>query len=160
MMADWVLDSVMGFLGLTFSLVDKWKGKAHPEQIEKDHLEQKWWSKKIQRVRFQRLQLQSPMRDRSRLKLQSMPFASSWMTVVPSVGQGHKLGNRDYMILLKWWLGLPLDQGKSGECPRCGQPCDPYGDHFVSCKLNKPVRRHNALRNALADVLVEVGFLV
>ena len=156
---DWdtSLDSIVGFLGPTFSPVDKWIGRERPTEVDKEHLEQKWWSKKIQRVRFQRLQLQSSLRDRNRLKLESMPFASSWMTVVPSVGQGHKLGNRDYDVLLKWWLGLPLDQGKSGQCPRCNEPCDPFGDHFVSCKLNKPLRRHHALRNALADVLVEVG---
>ena len=30
---------------------------------------------------------------------------------------------------------------------------DPYGDHLVSCKLNQPTQRHNALRDALADTL-------
>ena len=74
-----------------------------------------------------------------------------------SVGLGQKLRNADYRVLLKWWLGLPLRYVAAAACPRCNEACDPFGDHFVSCKLNKPVRRHNALRNALADVLLGVG---
>lgn len=30
---------------------------------------------------------------------------------------------------------------------------DVFGDHLVSCKLNKPTQRHNAVRDALANIL-------
>ena len=156
---DWVstIRDLESFLGPQFGELPRWATEESPTNVSEEHLEQRWWSRKIQRVRFQRLQLQSALRDRNRLRLESMPFATSWMTVVPSVGLGHKLGNGDYQVLLKWWLGLKLSRPESGECPRCGDVCDPYGDHFVSCKHNQPVRRHHALRNALADVLTEVG---
>ena len=58
---------------------------------------------------------------------------------------------------MKWWLGLCLGRPDASVCPRCAEVCDPFGDHFVSCKNNQPVRRHHALRNALADVLIDLG---
>ena len=156
---DWqsVLSDMGSFLGQNFDPLSRWRAEDVPSGADKEHLEQRWWGRKIQKVRFTRLQLQSFLRDRNRQRLQSMPFASSWMTLVPSVGLGQKLGNSDYRVLLRWWTGIPLRSTSSGVCPRCEEPCDPYGDHFVSCKFNQPVRRHHALRNALADILVEVG---
>ena len=156
---DWLstIRDLECFLRPQFGELPRWATEETPTNVSEEHLEQRWWSRKIQRVRFQRLQLQSALRDRNRTHLESMPFATSWMTVVPSIGLGHKLGNGDYQVLLKWWLGLKLSRPDAGECPRCGDVCDPFGDHFVSCKHNQPVRRHHALRNALADVLVEVG---
>ena len=156
---DWysVLREMEGYLGQSLADLARWSNEESPSNISEEHLEQRWWSRKIQRVRYLRLQLQSPLRDRDRLRLESMPFASRWMTVVPSSGQGHKLSNADYKVLLKWWLGLKLGRPTAATCPLCSDVCDPFGDHFVSCKLNQPVRRHNALRDALTDVLIDLG---
>ena len=42
-------------------------------------------------------------------------------------------------------------------CPCCGGASDVFGDHLTSCKKNNPVGRHNALRNALANILRSNG---
>ena len=50
--------------------------------------------------------------------------------------------------------GLPLFQdGSTPECPVCREACDPFGDHFVTCKKNGWTRRHNVLRDEICRVL-------
>ena len=122
-----------------------------------DHLSQRWWSQRIHQARVKRLEGGLPLRDRARYNLQRMTGTSSWMTVTPNEGLGLKLEGRDYRLLLKWWLGLPITTPSCRSCPCCEQVMDQWGDHLVSCKLNQPQQRHNALRDALADGLSSHG---
>lgn len=39
----------------------------------------------------------------------------------------------------------------------CHEPLDAYGDHFVTCAKNGMTRRHNALRDAWAQVLLSAN---
>jgi len=100
------------------------------------------------------------LRDRARFSLQRMHGTTSWLTVIPNAGLGHKLEGRDFRFLLKWWLGRPLVPPTVNLCPCCEHQMDPFGDHLVSCSLNQPSQRHNALRDALADALGSFGIAV
>ena len=75
------------------------------------------------------------------------------VVVTPNEGLGLKLEGRDYRTLMKWWLGKPLVTPDRRLCPCCQGQMDMFGDHLVSCKLNQPQKRHNLLRDALADCL-------
>ena len=78
------------------------------------------------------------------------------MSVLPSRALRTDINDADYRLLLRWWLGLPiLPIGLTlPGCPLCSEPVDPFGDHFVCCGYNGSTRRHNALRDAIFDVLV------
>ena len=134
-----------------------WVHGVRRSEVVDDHLSQKWWTHRIHKVRFERLLRCSGLRDNARLQLQRMPHTTGWMTVTPNEGLGHKLDGRDYRYLIKWWLGRPLIINGASRCPCCEGPLDPLGDHLVTCKLNQPVQRHNALRDALTDALREKG---
>lgn len=153
---DWTVrvNDLQGTLGTTFDPLDKWAaGDIKLAEVAEDHFSQKWWSHKVHKVRSRRLADKLALRDRARYDLQKMPGTTSWMMVTPNEGLGLKMESRDYRFLLKWWLGMPLVGPGKKTCPCCEQQMDPFGDHLVSCKLNQPVQRHNALRDALTDEL-------
>ena len=93
----------------------------------------------------------------ARLRSQEGPIANGWMSVLPCKALRTDINDVDYRVLLHWWLGLPLlPIGCTPPgCPACGEPVDPFGDHFVCCPKNGITRRHNALRDAIFEVLVQ-----
>ena len=118
---------------------------------------QKWTPGSIPWQRHEQLLRGASLRDCARLKLQKMPHTTAWMAVTPNEGLGQKMDGSEYRYLAKWWLGRRLFEGRNVACPCCEKTMDFYGDHLVSCEFNQPVARHNALRDALADALKEVG---
>ena len=149
---------VQRVLGAHFEPLAAWVTNAKPSDVEEDHRRQDFWTNKVHQARKGHLTDSLPIRDRCRLRLQSMPHTTAWMQTVPNKGMGLQLGASKYRLLLRWWLGakvLPNDGG--APCPMCGDALDPYGDHLLCCKKNKLVQRHNAVRDALAMVLKEKG---
>jgi hypothetical protein len=153
-----VAENLQGSLGRQFSPLDEWVEKKKATNIEDEHASQKWWTDKVHQARKASLKETLPVRDRCRLRLQSMPHTSSWMQTVPNKGIGMRVGASKYRLLLRWWLGAKLLSCAGGPpCPLCGDALDPFGDHLLCCKKNKLVQRHNAVRDALALVLKEKG---
>ena len=111
-------------------------------------------------VRAAKLEQRFGLRDKVRYNLQRMPGTTAWLTVTPNEGLGKKLEGRDYRYLLKWWLGRPIVDPSRKICPCCEGAMDQWGDHLVSCKMNQPQQRHNALRDAMADELKAQGVAV
>lgn len=92
------------------------------------------------------------MRDRIRLRSQSGPLAPAWLKVVPNAEVHTDLGDTEFQLLAKFWLGLPILPPPGGEplkCPECSKPVDKYGDHLVSCHKLGLMARHHALRDVL-----------
>ena len=53
-------------------------------------------------------------------------------------------------MAIKWWLGIPVAQGRS--CSQCNAALDAYGHHALFCKLGGDVvSRHNRLRVIFND---------
>ena len=127
-----------------------------PGALVDAHYQQKWWMDRMHRHRHLQLMTGATARDAARLQLQSMPPTTAWLNVTPNAGLGFKMESVDFTSLLKWWLGKPVT-ATSGACPCCEQQADVFGDHLVSCKFNQPTQRHNALRDALHEVLLEHG---
>ena len=67
--------------------------------------------------------------DRALVLSASSPHASSWLTVIPSEGQGLHLDPPVFQIALKWWLGL--DTAEGSPCALC--PDKMFGSSWTSC---------------------------
>ena len=87
------------------------------------------------------------VRDQAHLAFYQAPVSTAWMTAPPVLALGLKFGSREYRLLLRWRLGVPLlNEDSSGvKCPQCGCSVDIYRDHAVSCGRNGPCLRHRAL---------------
>jgi hypothetical protein len=60
---------------------------------------------------------------------------------------------------MKWWLGIPLlqDDSTAHSCPGCTKAVDVFGDHLLCCGRNNFALRHNAVQEAIANVLTLSG---
>jgi hypothetical protein len=153
-----VASKLKELIGAQLEPLATWVANAQPSDVEEEHRRQDFWTDKVHQARKSQLQTCLPVRDRCRLRLQSMPHTTAWMQTVPHKGMGVQLGAAKYRLLLRWWLGIKVVQGDGGApCPLCGESLDPFGDHLLCCKKNKLVQRHNAVRDALAMVFREMG---
>ena len=109
---------------------------------------------------FRVLQGSLSIADRARLLSTSSPHASSWLTVIPSEGQGLHLDPPVFQTALKWWLGLVTAEGSvCAICP--DKMLDPLGHHATTCKRGGDVVfRHNRLRDILAETCRRAHFSV
>eukprot|EP00731_Ephydatia_muelleri_P013062 Em0007g372a len=109
---------------------------------------------------FRVLQGSLSIADRARLLSASSPHASSWLTVIPSEGQGLHLDPPVFQTALKWWLGL--DTAEGSVCALCpDKMLDPLGHHATTCKRGGDVVfRHNRLRDILAETCRRAHFSV
>jgi len=144
-------------LGPNFEPLAAWD--ANPRLIASasiDHASQRWWAGHVAVEQRSRLCQLGTARDMARLQCQGGPIANGWMSVLPSRALRTDICDPDYRLLLRWWLGLPiLPIGRTlPGCPLCAEPVDPFGDHFVCCDRSGISRRHNALRDAIFEVLV------
>ena len=123
------------------------------------HASQHWWAEQCVKARKLRLHELGTARDQVRFTSQAGALATGWLQVLPSPSLGTVIPDTTFRSLCRWWLGLPLlPEGVTlPPCPLCGQALDPFGDHFVVCKLNGPTRRHNALRDEWGRVLTQAS---
>ena len=145
-------------LGPNFEPLMSWH--TDPSQLASasiDHASQRWWAEQVATEQRSRLCHLGTARNMVRLRSQEGPIANGWMSVLPSRALRTDIPDVDYRVLLRWWLGLPLlPTGCTlPGCPMCGKPVDPSGDQFVCCMRNGPSRRHNALRDAIFNALVQ-----
>ena len=92
--------------------------------------------------------------------------ASSWVSVIPSVGLNMYLDTEECQMAIRSWLGFNTSTASS--CPFCpGAVLDPLGHHATSCRHGGDVvTHHNHLRDTFAKlchrahlpVRVEVGY--
>ncbi|KAL5497035.1 hypothetical protein EMCRGX_G013429 [Ephydatia muelleri] len=122
-------------------------------------------SRKLDSHLFHSIMMASSPANKARLLSSSAAHASSWLSVVPSVGLGLHLDSSEFHTAVIWWLGMNFTARSS--CPFCPDiALDPLGHHAVSCRHGGDVDiRHNRLRNIIADfcrrahlsVRIEVG---
>ena len=109
-------------------------------------------SKKLDCHLFHSLLMTSSPANKAHLLSSSAAHASSWLSVVPSVGLGLHLDSSEFHTAVKWWLGMNSTARSS--CPFCPDiALDPLGHHAVSCRHGGDVViRHNRLRNIITDM--------
>ena len=108
-------------------------------------------SRKLDSHLFHSIMMTSSPANKARLLSSSAAHASSWLSVVPSVGLGLHLDSSEFHTAVKWWLGM--NSTARASCPFCPDTAlDPLGHHAVSCRHGDDVDiRHNSLRNIIAD---------
>ena len=101
----------------------------------------------------------STSRDQARILEQRAGLGSTWMSVIPNQSLHTSIPSEDYVLGLKWWLGVPIihENNPDRSCSGFGGKIDPWGDHMLCCPRNNFQRRHEAVREALADLLVTAG---
>ena len=63
-----------------------------------------------------------------------------------------------FRISLRYWLGLPVYNSSSHQCPACGRDSDAYGDHTITCASEyERIHRHDIIRDAIHDVAKHAG---
>ena len=106
----------------------------------------KWWNEQISKRAWDTMFDQAPVRDRDRLHCIRDALSAQWLEICPTEALGLRLQPDEFIILLKWWLGLhllPPDQ--YAECSSCGEPLDIFGDHLLCCRKAGLIQRHNAV---------------
>ena len=151
-----VLAALAQALGPNHDPVSRWTiAPSALATADSSFAKQSWWAEQVAEARRLHLPSLGTARDQVRLVNQEGPFASAWLSAIPNRALGNVLVDTEFRSLCRYWLGLPLlPQGESlPPCPECRGAIDPFGDHFVTCKNNGATRRHNALRDAWAQVL-------
>ncbi|KAL5469394.1 hypothetical protein EMCRGX_G030646 [Ephydatia muelleri] len=111
---------------------------------------QRLLSQKIEEAGFSSLIQESSTAVKARLRAVSQPQAHAWLRATPSPSLGLNLGSSEMQVLLKFWLGLPLDS-PTDLCPFCSSALDAMGHHSLTCKHGGfVIARHNRLRDCLA----------
>eukprot|EP00731_Ephydatia_muelleri_P004034 Em0002g210a len=127
-----------------------------------DPLSQHALCKKLDYHLFQSIVMTSSPANKARLLSASVPYASLWLSVLPSLGLGLQLDPAEFQIAVMWWLGM-------NSSIQISEPILPqyhFGSSWTSCRhRGDVVIRHNHLRNIFAEfcrrahlsVRVEVG---
>ena len=75
----------------------------------------------------------SSLANKARLLSVSVPHASSWLTVVPTMELGLHLDPSEFCVAIWWWLGVDISEGLP--CPLCSDiALDPLGHHAATCR--------------------------
>ena len=103
-------------------------------------------------------------RDELRLRAVARENAGAWWNVVPVKQLGLKFDRDEFLVLVKWWLGIPVYTVQKEEvllCPECGERMDAAGDHAVVC-AHGPSRtgRHDEVNKAWAFAVKGAGLPV
>ena len=97
---------------------------------------------------------QGSLREQARLASLSLPYAGSWLNVVPSPALALHLRGPEFISAIKYRLGANIFRS-AGPCPACSAHSDTLGDHALCCgSKGERVSRHNALRDALYSTAV------
>ena len=115
-------------------------------------LQQKRLSRCIDEASFNTLIDSAPdPRSRALARSSALPHAGDWLNVVPSRSLGLHIPCKDFVLCLRYWLGLPITN-RSMTCTACGKfnAADVFGDHQIGCGGNGDrIGRHNAIRDAI-----------
>ncbi len=94
---------------------------------------------------------------RARLNACSAPGAASWISSIPTYK--YKIPPSEFLVIIRMWLGIKIFECNDEfiKCSACNKlVADPYGYHYIACKVTKGVlygltKRHNIGRNLLYD---------
>ena len=80
-------------------------------------------------------------RDKARLLCIQHSFQSTWLNVYPTPALGLQFLPSEFVILVKWWFGVPLFNIEEVlPCRLCGESA--FGSHTLCCKKGGISRRH------------------
>ena len=156
-----VLHDLLSQLGPNFGPVQRWQGELRGlENADSDHMQQKWWSAALASAKTLSLLDQATPRDQARLLEQQNGIGTAFMAVTPNTSLASTFPTDTYRLGLRWWLGatvLEVSDPAATLCPGCGLQVGPLGDHLLRCIRLNFAKRHNAVQDCLAVLLLETG---
>ena len=94
------------------------------------------------------------VREQARMASLSLPYAGTWLNVIPSPALGLHLRGPEFITALKYRLGADIYR-TAGPGPACGAHSNTLGDHALCCgSAGERVSRHNVLRDAFYSTAV------
>ena len=75
-------------------------------ETNKELLRQSWWTEGVHQARLEQLEALADARNTVRLQCIKSSLNSAWLQVCPSPKLNLKLLPSEFVILVKWWLGL------------------------------------------------------
>ncbi len=95
----------------------------------------------------------------ARLRSMSAKYAGGWLRVIPSKSLSLDFKSQEFLIVLKWWMGIPLvPTGKMFDCNKCGAIIDASGYHALTCKAGgNLIHRHNSIRDTIGKACQMAG---
>ena len=155
------LTEVAATMGPNFDPITRWQGNPGLlATADSTHRQQRWWSEQLGARRMHSLLDNSAPRDQARLLEQVGGLGSCFMGITPSRHLNSVIPTDTYRLALRWWLGCPLmhyDPASPPKCPGCLSDVDPHGDHLLCCIRNNYTARHQAMQEALAQLLTDAG---
>jgi len=147
-------------LGAQLDPLPRWSANLNAIQgAEPEHRSQRWWSEQSDKLLLNAMSSTLPDRDQARLLEQQNGLTASWMRATPHPQLHTTISTEDYVLSLKWWLGMPIIHQTKGatRCPGCDAMVDAWGDHLVCCPRNNYASRHNAIQEVLFEALSTAG---
>lgn len=83
-------------------------------------------------------------------ELDNADEAKRWLLVLPIPASGCEINARAFVLRLRYHFGLRLC-ADGEECPRCGSPLDPFGEHLINCnhglspRYSRKIHQHNLI---------------
>lgn len=110
---------------------------------------QQAWQERLAVTRRRTFLTVGTHRDLCRKALQTST-AGAWLSSLPNATET-EFEHCDYKVALQWWLGLPLipPSETGNQCSQCGSCLDAWGDHAVTCRMNRLTERHTSLQDWL-----------
>ena len=94
-----------------------------PGKVSPQWLEMQWWAKKIHAAHRSQLETRAIGRDIVRFQCQKSPHIGTWLDAIPAPQLGLEISPPVFRLLIKWWLGLPInpsvDESTLVLCPFC-----------------------------------------
>jgi hypothetical protein len=109
---------------------------------------------------LKKAETENDLKRQARLRSMSAKYAGGWIRVLPSKSLSLDFKPQEFLILLKWWLGLPqLPSGHAFTCNQCGVQLDTLGYHALTCKSGGDlIYRHNTIRDAINKACLMAGW--
>ena len=92
--------------------------------------------------------------DHARLNTTLAQHAGAWLRATPNNNLGLAMPQKEFILSLRHWLGVPLFSSASKLCS-CGHHLDRFGDHLLGCgQGNWRTDHHDALCDVIFNALL------
>ena len=127
-LVDPVLAELTQTLGSNFDPLTSWRGDhSKLRGVDRSMFAQHWWSDQLGKARMLSLLDSATPRDQARLLEQQDGLGTSWMTVTPSAQLHSLIPASDYVLGLRWWLGMSIVSQDDPEVPPLCPGCQKKG---------------------------------
>jgi hypothetical protein len=149
---SWAPQRAEGYVDATLHLA--LVSNLSQEEIEA-YGSQKQLSEVLCNALFTQEQQRDSQEDLARKISQAGEGASKWLTAIPSRDFGQSFTPREYVTLVRWWLGQDVYH-EEALCKACGENNDRKGYHALTCQCwGGRIHRHHAISNECAKILTK-----